>query len=131
MGLPLVAAVLPVEDTRDKTRGQAGGCALASKADRHLCRARCPKLASRMRQSCAHPVPTVKLRYRRTDHRERKEVTILKFDKLVDVLSRQYDQQDLENRTLTMYDLKKIGAISSVKEGGVKLLGPVRSRSAL
>lgn len=52
-------------------------------------------------------------------------MTELSFSKLLDRLERNYDPAELADRTLTMYDLKKIGAIGSVKEGGVKLLGPV------
>ena len=59
-------------------------------------------------------------------YRERKEMTVLKFSRLLEYLARNYAPEELASRPITMYDLKKIGAVSSVKEGGIKLLGDVR-----
>jgi translation initiation factor 1 (eIF-1/SUI1) len=56
---------------------------------------------------------------------ERKEMTILKFRKLLEYLAKNFELKELAGRPITMYDLKKMGAVGSVKEGGIKLLGDV------
>ena len=124
--MPLAMEARQDEETTDRIRALEVVSALASRVGRRRSAGQCQKSASPIRESRAsgqeYACGKGSLICASYTYSHAKEMTTLQIGKLAQWIR---DNRIDPTREITMKELKQSGAVHSVKEGGIKLLGNV------